>query len=226
MLRISARPWRNSRVSSGASKVLCSVSCRSGIAHLARDTVTEILDAAERLVQVRGFNGFSYADIAAALGLTKATLHYHFSGKAELGRALIERYSDRFGNALAEIDEAGGDAIERLAAYSEIYADVLRDHRMCLCGMLAAGSDTLPEPMREAVVDFFDRNEAWLTGVLEQGEREGSLRLGGPAAEAAQALVSGLEGAMLIARPYGDVTRFESAASRLLRSVALQSRAV
>jgi TetR/AcrR family transcriptional repressor of nem operon len=193
---------------------------------MARDTVTEILDAAERLVQVRGFNAFSYADIASELDLTKASLHYHFSGKAELGRALIERYSDRFARALAEIDDGGGDAAAKLAAYAEIYAEVLRDRRMCLCGMLAADYDTLPEPMREAVVEFFDRNEAWLTQVLEQGEREGSLQLSGSAVEAAQSLVSGLEGAMLIARPYGDVSRFESAARRLLGSVAAQSRAV
>ena len=50
-------------------------------------------------MQVRGFNGFSYADIASELGITKASLHYHFPGKAELGEALIERYADRFAGA-------------------------------------------------------------------------------------------------------------------------------
>src|SRR5215211_135610 len=52
------------------------------------DTADRILDLAERLVQTRGFNGFSYADIASELGLTKASLHYHFPTKAELGRCL------------------------------------------------------------------------------------------------------------------------------------------
>jgi TetR/AcrR family transcriptional regulator, transcriptional repressor for nem operon len=193
---------------------------------MARDTVTEILDTAERLVQVRGFNAFSYADIAAALGITKASLHYHFPSKGELGRALIKRYSERFGDALNEIDAAGGDANAKLAAYAKIYADVLRDDRMCLCGMLAADYDTLPDPMRAAVVSFFDRNEAWLVAVLAQGEREGSLQLQGSEREAAQAIVSGLEGAMLIARPYEDLSRFESAATRLLRSFAAQSNPV
>ena len=36
------------------------------------DTATRILDSAESLVQVRGFNGFSYADVAAELAVTKA----------------------------------------------------------------------------------------------------------------------------------------------------------
>jgi TetR/AcrR family transcriptional regulator, transcriptional repressor for nem operon len=190
---------------------------------VASDTRTDILDAAERLVQTRGFNAFSYADIASELDLTTASLHYHFAGKAELGRALIERYTERFAEALAAIDAAGGEAPAKLAAYADIYASVLRDRRMCLCGMLAADYDTLSDPMRAAVVEFFDRNEAWLVAVLEQGEGEGSLRLGGSAEEAAQALVSGLEGALLIARPYGDPTRFEAAARRLVGALATQS---
>jgi TetR/AcrR family transcriptional regulator, transcriptional repressor for nem operon len=184
------------------------------------DTAERILDSAERLVQSRGFNGFSYADVAAELGVTKASLHYHFPGKAELGQALIGRYAARFTEALEEIDARGGDAPAKLTAYARIYADVLRDRRMCLCGMLAADYDTLPQPMRDSVLRFFDDNEAWLKDVFQQGQKEGSLRFDGSAREAARALVGGLEGALLIARPYDDPTRFEAATARLLTSLA------
>jgi TetR/AcrR family transcriptional regulator, transcriptional repressor for nem operon len=184
------------------------------------DTATRILDSAERLVQSRGFNGFSYANVAAELGITKASLHYHFAGKAELGQALIERYAARFAAALEQIDADGGNARAKLDAYARIYADVLRDNQMCLCGMLAADYDTLPEPMREAVIRFFDHNEDWLTGVFEQGRTERSLDGDGSPREAAQALVGGLEGVMLVARPYRDVARFEAAATQLLAGLA------
>lgn len=184
------------------------------------DTATRILDSAERLVQRRGYNGFSYGDVAAELGITKASLHYHFASKGELGRALVERYTARFAAALEEIGAAGGDAPAMLDAYTRIYADVLREKRMCLCGMLAADYDTLPDPMREAVIGFFDANERWLADVFEQGAREGSLRLDGSPDAAARALVGGLEGAMLVARPYGEVARFEAVASRLLAGLA------
>jgi TetR/AcrR family transcriptional repressor of nem operon len=184
------------------------------------DTRSRILDIAERLVQRRGFNGFSYADVASELGVSKASLHYHFAGKAELGEALIERYAARFAEALDEIDGRGGDAPVKLDAYAALYADVLREKRMCLCGMLAADYDTLPKPMRDAVIRFFDDNEVWLTRVLGQGQKEGSLRLGGSAGEAAQALIGGLEGAMLVTRPYGDVARFQATAARLLTGLA------
>lgn len=184
------------------------------------DTATRILDSAESLVQVRGFNGFSYADVAGELSLTTASLHYHFPGKAELGRALIVRYASRFNNALAEIDARDGDAPARLRAYASLYADVLRGRRMCLCGMLAAEYQTLPEAMRDAVIGFFDENEAWVEAVLVRGRDEGTLAFDGSPREAARLIVSALEGAMLVARPYGDVERFEVAAERLLAGFA------
>ena len=78
------------------------------------DTAQRILDVAERLVQTQGFNGFSYADISAQLGNTKASLHYHFATKAGLGSALITRYSAGFRRALDEIDVSVSDAREKL----------------------------------------------------------------------------------------------------------------
>ena len=183
------------------------------------NTATRILDVAERLVQTRGFNGFSYADIASELGITKASLHYHFAGKAELGEALIVRYGERFAEALAAIDGSDADARAKLEAYVDLYGEVLRGQRMCLCGILAAEYQTLPEPMRAAVIGFFDDNEAWLTGVLEQGQAAGTLSLCESASHSARMIVSGLEGAMLVARPYSDLDRFNSAADQLIASL-------
>jgi TetR/AcrR family transcriptional regulator, transcriptional repressor for nem operon len=183
------------------------------------DTATRILDSAERFAQARGYNGFSYADVASELGLTKASLHYHFAGKTELGTALIDRYTERFSVALEEIDSRVSDAPARVDAYAALYAEVLRDHRMCLCGMLAAEYATLPQPITERLTSFFDRNEAWLERVLEQGRADGSLRLNAPSAETAQLIVSALEGAMLVARPYGELNRFDSAVTGLLATL-------
>ncbi|HME03985.1 MAG TPA: TetR/AcrR family transcriptional regulator [Solirubrobacteraceae bacterium] len=183
------------------------------------NTAQRILDVAERLVQSRGFNGFSYANIAAELSITTASLHYHFPGKAELGEALIARYAARFADALEQIDGRVPGARAKLDAYASLYADVLRGKRMCLCGILAAEYETLPKPMRDAVLRFFDDNEVWLTGVLAQGHSDETLSFDGPPSEAAQTILGGLEGAMLVARPYGDLERFQSAAKRLLGSL-------
>jgi TetR/AcrR family transcriptional repressor of nem operon len=184
-------------------------------------TSSRILDIAERLVQSRGFNGFSYADIAAELQISKASLHYHFPGKPELGEALIARYARRFAAALQAIDATAAAAPAKLNAYAELYADVVRGNGMCLCGMLAAEYRTLPEPMRDAVVGFFDENEVWLEAVLEQGRERGTLHFTGAARATARMIVSGLEGAMLVARPYADPVRFEAGVHQLLQSLAV-----
>jgi len=188
----------------------------------AASTAAQILDAAERLVQERGFNGFSYADVARELEVTKAALHYHFGSKAELGDALIDRYAERFFEALARVDVEETDAGDKLRAYAQLYTDVFRDDRMCLCGMLAADYTTLPDPMRERVVRFFDDNEVWLARVLEAGKKEGTIRFAGPARSVARTLIGGLEGAMLVARPYHDLKRFRDAAELLIAGLAVE----
>jgi TetR/AcrR family transcriptional regulator, transcriptional repressor for nem operon len=179
-------------------------------------TAERILDIAERLVQMRGFNNFSYADIATELGITKASLHYHFPSKAELGQALVTRYAERFSHALDRIDRDLPDALAKLGAYSNLYADVLRGKRMCMCGILAAEYQTLPKPMRGAVIDFFDEQQRWLGAVLEQGLAEHTVRFTGNPTDVAQGILSTLEGAMLVARPYGDLARFNAASRQLL----------
>jgi|SRR5687767_1699485 len=180
------------------------------------DTAARILEVAERLVQVQGFNAFSYADISSELHIRKASLHHHFPTKAALGEALIANYHRRFMEALARIRRDHEDARIRLAKYAELYRGVLRKHRMCLCGVLAADFETLPRPMRGRVVEFFKANEGWLTGVLDEGRRANVLAFTGPASDTAAFLVSSLEGAMLVARSYGRLSRFESVARTLI----------
>jgi TetR/AcrR family transcriptional repressor of nem operon len=182
-------------------------------------TAHRILDVAEQLVQSRGYNGFSYADIAGELGITKASLHYHFASKADLGGALIDRYSARFAEALEQIDGTTSGARAKLDGYAGLYADVLREDRMCLCGMLAAEYQTLPERMHGSVIRFFDHNLTWLAAVLAQGESDGELSLDGSPADAAQTVLSTLQGAMLVARPYRDLARFQAAAAHTIDSL-------
>ncbi len=183
------------------------------------DTASAILDVAQGLVQTRGFNGFSYADIAGTLGITKAALHYHFASKADLGRALLTRYVEMFLAALGDIDRDVAQPAERLAAYASLYVDVLAGDRLCLCGMLAAERDTLPDEMRAAVVAFFDANIAWLESVLAAGVHDGSLHLSESPRDVAEMLLGGLEGGMLVAWSHGASDGFRASARRLIASL-------
>ena len=151
---------------------------------------------------------------------TKASLHYHFATKAELGTRLIARYHQGFFAALDRIQLDRSDAPQKLRDYVALYTEVLKKNRMCLCGMLAADFATLPKPMKEGVKAFFDANEVWLARVLEDGRNAKTLSFDGSPRVMAQVIVSSLEGAMMVARSFADVGRFEAAANRLLDGMA------
>jgi TetR/AcrR family transcriptional regulator, transcriptional repressor for nem operon len=187
-------------------------------------TYARALSVAEELAQQRGFNGFSYADISERLRVTKASLHYHFPSKAELGRALLVRYRIAFEGALCAIAERTADARERLRRYASLYRNVLVDDRMCLCGMFAAEYSTLPEPMQLELKAFFDANERWLSRVLEDGRCAGTLAFRETPKQRARLLLGTLEGAMLVARTYGDTKRFQAAARSALADVIAPAR--
>jgi len=86
--------------------------------------------------------------------------------------------------------------------------------------MLAAEYATLPKSVKAEVTRFFDANETWLAGVLEEGKRSKDVSFGGSAIETARTMSASLEGAMMLARTYDDVERFNRAAQRLLADVA------
>jgi TetR/AcrR family transcriptional regulator, transcriptional repressor for nem operon len=182
-------------------------------------TADRILEVAERLIQTKGFNAFSYADIAAELDVTKASLHYHFATKALLGVRIVERYAANFEAALNAITAREHESEKKLRAYIALYEAVLRRDRMCLCGMLAADLETLSPQTRARLQAFFDMNERWVAALLEQGRAAGELKFEGSALDEARYMVGGLEGAMLIARSYGDPARFSATTSRIVAAL-------
>jgi TetR/AcrR family transcriptional repressor of nem operon len=179
-------------------------------------TAAMILATAEDVIQRKGYSGFSYADVAAELRVTKAALHYHFPGKAQLGEALIATWGTRFTEALASLDAAGGPALAMLDGYIKLHAEIIGKRKMCLCAMLAAEYQTLPTAMRAALVRFFDHRQVWLEGILEQGRSEGTLQFGGAARDSALLIISALEGAMLLAVAHGDLERFNATVTSMV----------
>ncbi|WP_457654692.1 TetR/AcrR family transcriptional regulator [Rhodocaloribacter sp.] len=185
-------------------------------------TSERLLDAAQALVQRRGFNAFSFRDLASRLGITNAGIHYHFPKKADLGRALIARYRRNVAEALTEVDRTAGSAMDRLKGFVAIYADGLRKERLCLGIMLASETITLPDEVQDEVRSFFAALENWLTRVLEDGRTAGEFHFEGAAEDEAALVLSTVEGAMLSAwplrsrKPAQALARFETVMQRFL----------
>jgi TetR/AcrR family transcriptional repressor of nem operon len=187
-------------------------------------TRDHLLDTAERFCQTRGYNGFSFRDLADAVGIRTASIHYHFPTKADLGRALILRYRQRMEAALAEVERRDSAAPARLRRFAGILRDLLRDgNRLCLCGILAAEANTLTDDMRADLRAAIEQIEKWLTQVLDDGRKAGQVGFEGASAATARAVLATLEGAMLSARAVGDDRRLSEASDWLIASLSGQA---
>lgn len=193
--------------------------------NLVTATAERIMDTAQRMVQTRGFNAFSYADISKQVGIRKASVHYYFPSKKDLGKELVSRYRTAFRDRLDLIDSETDDSRRKLRNYAQLYLDALRDEdRMCLCGMMASDIATLPDEVRREVVSFFADNEAWLARVLDEGRKIQVFSFSGSAQSEAQFFLSGLQGAMLLARTYGDEARLRTTTNKLLTKLETKQR--
>ena len=186
-----------------------------------RDTRRELLDLAETLVRTRGYNGFSYRDLAEQIGIKTASIHYHFPSKGNLGEALIENEREVFARNLAQLDAAEKDPRRRLERFIQLFqaTTIGCDNRMCLGAMLAVEQETVPEAVGQAVRRLFAANEDWLATLLEEGRKKRQFRFKGPADAAARFLFSSLEGALLTARAFHDTGRFEATTRWILETL-------
>jgi TetR/AcrR family transcriptional regulator, transcriptional repressor for nem operon len=169
-------------------------------------TAEQILDLAQMLIQTRGYSAFSYQDISDTLGLTKASIHYHFASKTDLGIAVVDRYLERFGAALAAISEDQSQpSMALLDFYIEPYIGYASTpDQVCLCGALAGEILALPPELRTRVDRFFRAHQIWLAGVLKRGAARGEFKLPAPASKVARLVFSALQGALLVRRTTGD----------------------
>lgn len=167
------------------------------------DTAKELLDTAQRLVQERGYNAFSYKDLAEAVGIRTASIHYHFPSKADLGVAIMDRYTDDLSQALSSIDADALESQAKLREFIALYSQTERCGAICLCGSLASDRETLPEQLQEAVTRYLVSSEAWLTQTLQHGVEQGEFTLTVEAPDLAASLLSSLQGGLILSRARG-----------------------
>ena len=170
------------------------------------DRIDLILDAAERRIRQNGFHAVSFRDLAEDVGIKSASVHYHFPQKADLGKALVARYSEnilaRLGDPRTMPDTA--TAIRHaIAVYRQALAE---DGALCLCLMLGAESRGLPDKVRTEVAAFFEKMTDWLEDVMVKQSN---------ARANATVILAQLQGAMLLAWALEDTSLFDQATEGL-----------
>src|ERR1700761_6898315 len=145
------------------------------------DTADQIIAVTRNLIVAGGYNGFSYADIAAVVGIRKASIHHHFPVKADLVRPLVIGYRGELEAGLADIERAIADPAEKLRAYIGYWQACIADGSapICICALLASELPILPADVAMEVRAHFRLLSAWLTSVLERGALDGRIVLAG-----------------------------------------------
>jgi AcrR family transcriptional regulator len=191
---------------------------RSGTAVLdkGRRRGEAILDAATRLLIEEGYAQLSTRKIAARAGMHPGNLQYYYRTKADVVRALLERYLDDSLRAIeARIAAAGGSPAARLRATVE---GILDDQdRAAACRMFweiwaLAARDAA---VARAAAAFYARyRDGLAAALLAAAPRLGRAR----AARRAALLVALFEG-LTVWRLGGGRTRPDPALLRELRAV-------
>ena len=186
-------------------------------------TQQKLIDSARFLIQTRGYNGFSYADVAEQVQVRKASIHHHFPTKADLARAVVDESRDLIVEQTRILASGPFDPAKQLRAYTGYWEKCIADASapFCVAGMLATALPTRPDELAEHVREHFRELSKWLETVLTKGAQMGLFELQGSARLEAESFMSMVYGAMLTARAFSDPKVFadivESGLGKLLR---------
>jgi TetR/AcrR family transcriptional repressor of nem operon len=179
-------------------------------------TREQILAVARSLIETRSYLGFSFQDVADAIGIRKASLYHHFPTKEALGIAVIREATQLFKAWDAARVRTPKDALE---SYFRMYRNTLKaGSGMCPAGALTPGWDCINEELRQAVQELRNTHVLWLTGVLgalAPATQEKSV----PVASLAAYVFSVCQGALLASRMTGRAEDFDEAIAHLRSSL-------
>ncbi|WP_168196386.1 TetR/AcrR family transcriptional regulator [Bdellovibrio sp. NC01] len=167
------------------------------------DTKTQAIKSAKAQLQLKGFNGFSFQDIADDLGIRKASLHYYFSSKEDLGLALISDYEDAFLQWTLSLGEV--KALTKLERFFDMFQDMSSDKmKVCPTGVFCIDYNTLGTKMKTALLELHKGQKEWIEQVLRECVSDGDLRKGLKIPEVANLILSMVQGSLQIARLTGS----------------------
>jgi len=178
------------------------------------ETVERLIRSTQDLLWERGYVGTSPKAIQRAADAGQGSMYHHFTGKAELAKAAIERSSQELRAAADEQFSAGGTATEKISGYLEREREVLRG---CRVGRLTADPDVMADPaLRAPVAETFEWLRRRLAEIVAEGKRNGEYPDWLDPERTAATIAAVLQGGYVLARAAGSVEPFELAVQGLI----------
>jgi len=164
-------------------------------------TRESIIQIADQLIRDKGYNAFSFYDIAKTLGIKNASIHYYFPGKTQLGIAVIKEHGCRF-NAIKH-STTGMPPVDKLQAFITSYGTTRAEERICIVGSLASDLHTLEPAIEQELKQFAAEVLQWMEEVLQQGLDTGVFTFTLPARTKALMIITNLLAALQLTRLTG-----------------------
>jgi len=123
-----------------------------------------IVGAADRLFYQRGFEHTSFADIAAAVEISRGNFYHHFKSKDEILAEVIEHRRGKTRDLLACWESASVSPLERLRSFTDILIANSSKIKMhgCPVGTLCTELAKLRHPARDDANALFVQFRVWL----------------------------------------------------------------
>ena len=177
---------------------------------------TEILDAARRLLQTRGCNGFSVRDVADEVGITTASLHYHFPTKGNLITEVLSQDRAKMNERMAAIEGEAETFAFRTQLMNHFFSTSSKEPGAIGPAVVAVVDlFTLPPECQSEVQQWFLNMEGWLTRFAMQARASGELPTDRPVDGQVSAACASLLGAMLLPRTRDHLSPLQAAGPRL-----------
>lgn len=170
---------------------------------------TAVLDAAAAQFRVHGFADTSTAQLCKAAGVRRSSLYNTFTSKDELFVRALERYVETTGAAQAEVlEDADLDGMARLRGVLDLILgeEVAAARNGHAAGCMVVASRMTPDleerdgRVKRILDRSLDRQVSLLAHAVEVGQRDGSVRLGISARDAALLVVSIISGIRVLAQ--------------------------
>lgn len=162
-------------------------------------THDSLIELADSLIQENGYQGFSYADLAEGLGIRKASIHYHFQTKTDLGIAYCEFKEAGLLRLEAELNQLpSGKA--RLKGYMEAFLKCADQGQMCGIHAMLSDSNMFEPVLQDATNRLAQTDLRILTEILLTGRESGELVFSAEPADIALIIGSSIKGALMLNR--------------------------
>ncbi|HEY4108625.1 TetR/AcrR family transcriptional regulator [Puia sp.] len=165
-------------------------------------TREHIISLADNLIRQKGFNAFSYSDVAAVLNIRNAAIHYHFPVKSLLGQAVI--YEELLRMEGYRYRNAGLCGDLQLRHLVETFYQNSQRGAVCLMGALTPEFATFDEDMQSMLQKLCVAIREWAADCLEEARASGQMQFAGEALDRAALLVSTLLSSLLLSRIEGQ----------------------